>query len=177
LTIDPIMTSSAPVVTVTSLQWEAVKLSRKKKVSELVVSFSGALNPGDANDIAAYALDSAKGRKKPTVYAKPVPLTSASYNPATNSVSLMLRGKLPKSAMQLTIQAADLLDAEGRQLNGNDDGQPGGNFAATLNSQGVITMVRTIAEARTGLGTAAAIDAIMNEAFLPKRIGRESGHS
>jgi hypothetical protein len=132
LTVNP-ATVSMPLVTITNLQWETVKLSRKNSVKELVVTFSGALNAGDADDLAAYALDSAVRKKKFTVYSKPVSLASATYNAATNTVTLALRGKPPAKTMQLTIAAAELLDAEGRELDGNDDGQPGSNFIATLN--------------------------------------------
>jgi hypothetical protein len=37
----------------------------------------------------------------------------------------------------LRITAADLLDSYGRSLDGNDDGQPGGNFVATLSKSGI----------------------------------------
>jgi hypothetical protein len=41
-------------------------------------------------------------------------------------VTLALRGKPSKQAKQLTIESALILDAEGRQLDGASDGQPGG---------------------------------------------------
>lgn len=49
------------------------------------------------------------------------------------SVTRFLAGKLNLSHVeQPTITAALLTDAYGRPLDGNDDGQPGGNFIATL---------------------------------------------
>ena len=164
----------APLVTVTDLQWETFKVSRKKSIRELVVTFSGGLNPGNADDLAAYRLDSAVRKKKVTVYSKPVPLTSATYNAAANTVTLALRGKPPTKAMQLTIIAVDLLDAEGRELDGNNDGQPGGNFAATLNSGGVISMTRMMAESRVGR-TTAVIDAVIADGSF-RIIRKEYGH-
>jgi hypothetical protein len=129
------------------------------------VTFSGALNPGDASDRGAYVLDSAKRKKKLVVYTKPVPLTSVTYNPATNTVTLALRGKPPKQAMQLTIIAGDVRDTEGRQLDGNGDGQPGGNFVATLTSGGVSSMTQSAAEVRVRR-VAAAIDPLVADRFL-----------
>ena len=164
LTVTP-ASVSAPPVTVTSLRWETLKLSRKKSVKELVLSLSGALNAADANNLATYGLDSAKGKKKTTVYTKPVALSSALYNPANNSVSLLLRAKPPAQTMQLTINAANLLDAEGREIDGNDDGQPGGNFVATLNSSRVISMARTMAETRSRRMTAAIDSLLADESF------------
>ncbi len=38
---------------------------------------------------------------------------------------------------RLEIIAADLTDAFGRALDGNDDGEPGGNFGATFGKSGV----------------------------------------
>ena len=128
------LTITMPFVTVTGVQWETLKVSRKQSARELVVSFSGGLNSADADDLAAYALDSAKRVKKSTVYTKPVPLASALYNAGANTVTLRLRGKPPAQTMQLTVKAALVLDAEGRPLAGN--GQPGGNFVATLRGGG-----------------------------------------
>ena len=43
--------------------------------------------------------------------------------------------------------ASLVLDAEGREIDGNDDGQPGGNYVATLNKQGVISAAISSARA------------------------------
>jgi hypothetical protein len=126
------------------------------------MNFSGALNSGDASNLAAYMLASAKRKKKATVYTNSVPLTSATYNAAAETVTLMLRGKLPRRAIQLTINAADVMDAEGRQLDGNGDGQPGGNFVAILNSGRISSMAQSAAEVRVRR-VAAAIDALVDD--------------
>ena len=47
-------------------------------------------------------------------------------------MTLTPRGKVPASPLQLTIIAAKTLDAEGRPIDGDHDGQPGGNFQTTL---------------------------------------------
>jgi hypothetical protein len=166
--------SSSPPVTVAGLLWETVKAGRKKSARELVIRFSGALNPGDANDLAAYSLRSAKRQKKATAYIKPVPLISASYNAAGDAVTLLLRGKLHAQAMQLTIDSALVLDAEGRELDGDHDGRPGGNVIATLNNQGVISMA-TQAGARVDR-VASAVDSLMADGSFAGMIRREHGH-
>ena len=63
---------------------------------------------------------------------KAVAITAAAYNPAAQSVTLTPAGKLPTGPLQLTITASGVLDAQGRALDGNGDGQPGGNFQTTL---------------------------------------------
>ena len=56
----------------------------------------------------------------------------------TNTVTLVPLKKLVLSSpLQLVINASLLTDARGRPLDGNDDGQAGGNFLATLSKSGV----------------------------------------
>jgi hypothetical protein len=165
-----------PVVPVTGLDWTTVKVGRKNAVNELVVTFSGALNAADADDLVAGALDSAERKRKVTVYSKPVPLTTATYNAAASTVTLALRGKPPAKTMQLTIAAADLLDAEGREIEGNGDGQAGDSFVATLISGGVISMARSTAEVRAHR-VAAAVDALTDDGpFRVMRRGYDFRH-
>lgn len=162
-----------PPVEVTGLQWQTVKLGRKKTVKELVVSFTGALNSGDASDLAAYTLGAAKRRKKVIVYTKPLPLASASYNPASHTVVLVLRGKMPKQGMRVTINADVVRDEAGQSIDGNHDGQPGGNFVATLNARRVLSMARPMAEPRAGRVADAAISAMMADGTSLIEIGKE----
>jgi hypothetical protein len=100
---------------------------------------------------------------------------SASYTPANHTVVLTLRGKMPKQGMQLTINTDLVRDAAGQPLDGNHDGQPGGNFIATLNSSGVIGMARTKMEIPASPVNAAAIDAVMADASF-RIIWREDGY-
>jgi len=64
-------------------------------------------------------------------------LTSATYDPSTNTVTLATRSKLPTQPLQLSINAAAVVDAQGQPLDGNHDGQPGGNFQATFGKAGL----------------------------------------
>ena len=122
-----------PLVTVLTAQFQSHKLSRKKSVKELVVDYSGALEPGPAQVPGSYQLLAAqKGKKLGTRNAKAVAIASATYNPTAQSVTLTLAGKLPSGPLQLTISASNVLDAAGLALDGNHDGQPGGNFQTTL---------------------------------------------
>ena len=114
-------------ITVLSAQWQTLKLSKKKTEKVLVVTYSGALNPSDAQDLAAYELFS-QARKK---FTKRDSLTSATYNSSNNTVTLTPKGgKIPTQPLELEIIAADVLDPLGRPLAGN--GTPGGNYVVVL---------------------------------------------
>ena len=54
-----------------------------------------------------------------------------------NTVTLVTRSALVLNPpLKLTINAAGLLDSLGRPLDGNHDGQPGGNCVVTLSKSG-----------------------------------------
>ena len=136
-----------PPVEVKGPKWQPFKLGRRKTAEELIVTFSGSLNSDDAGNLQNYTLDAPKKIKhRGAVYSRPVPLKSASYSPATNTVTLSLRGNLPKGPLQLTINAARLLDSDGQELDGNGDGQPGGNYIAIFSGAGVIRTARAMAK-------------------------------
>jgi hypothetical protein len=60
----------------------------------------------------------------------------------------------------LTIESALILDVEGREVDGDSDGQPRGNLVARLASGGVSSTAQSTAEVRARR-VAAAIDALM----------------
>ena len=137
-----VTTASTPMppVRVIGLTWQPFKLPRRKPAKELVVSFSGPVNAGSPANLQAFVLDKARKIKhRGVVYSGRVKLLSPQYNAATNTVTLMLRGTPPTGKMQLTINAADVLDSEGREIDGNGDGQPGGDYVAILNKSGLIS--------------------------------------
>lgn len=163
-----------PLVTVSDVQWTTEKLTRRKSIKVLKVTFSGALNPDDAGHVAAYVLDAATHSKKlGTRFNKPVPFSKASYTP--NTVILTPKGKIPSQEMQLTINASLVLDAEGRQVDGNDDGQPGGNYVRLLNSRGVIGLALPLV--RANRVSAKAFDALVLGGHLAAKPGLRTGHS
>jgi hypothetical protein len=97
--------------------------------------------------------------KKHTVTTyKPIRLASAlpASSPTTSMVSLLPATK-PKIAQpdRFQILAADLTDAYGLPIDGNDDGQPGGNYVAIITRKGA-----TPAIAKAGPLTR-AVDALL----------------
>jgi hypothetical protein len=127
--------STAPLVTVQSAHWQVRRPGHGKTSRVLVISFSGLLDPDAAQDIGAYRLTpvpGGRGQKVGPRGNKPIALGSAVYNPAALTVSLTLRGKLPSAALQLSVNASLVRDAQGRPIDGNRDGQPGGNAVLTL---------------------------------------------
>jgi RHS repeat-associated protein len=133
----PTPTRTAPV-RVLGVQWQTHKLTKKKSSQVLVVSFSGALAPAAAGNLAGYhlvALGKAKKGGKPS--GKPVGLTSAVYDPVLHTVTLTPRGSVAKKSLQLTINATAALDAQGEPIDGDRDGRSGGDFQATFGTAGV----------------------------------------
>jgi hypothetical protein len=127
----------SPLVTVDSVQSQTLHQSRKKTVKVLVVGFSDALEPGPAQLVANYELVALGKAKKPGAHAnKLVKLAAATYDPALHTVTLRPRGKLPNQKLQLTILGTGILDAEGRPIDANGKGQPGGNLVVVLGVKG-----------------------------------------
>jgi probable HAF family extracellular repeat protein len=125
-----------PLVTVSGVQVETVHLAKRKTASEIVARFSGAVNGGEAGNLGNYQLATVpKGKKK--AHGKRIRLSSAVYNPATHTVTLGLTSKLAfNPPTELQISAAGILDTSGRALDGNGDGQPGGDYIALLTKGG-----------------------------------------
>ena len=153
------------------MQKEKVK---KKKVTVIVLQFSGALNASDAQNRLLYGLAPETDTKKHVIkLGKAVAPATAIYNASANTVTLT-----PKKALvlnppeQLTINSSGLLDSLGRALDGNDDGLPGGKFIATLSKQG-ITTARVGGEPSSRLA-APAVDHLLDQGAL--RTARSARH-
>ena len=104
-----------------------------------------------------------KVKKKSVTSLKPVRLSSvvAATSSSTTSVELVPAGRFkigPK--YELEIIGADLVDALGRALDGNDDGEPGGNFVEMFGRSGGTFEVPS---GRLGSGglSPAAVDAVL----------------
>ena len=153
-----------PVI-VTSLQLPTIKVKtgtgkKAKTKTETVVQLhlSGGLN--GAGNLADYKLLSGQTKRGVTTFKTVVPLASAVYNSTALTVTLIPKGKLNLSKPeQLRITAALLTDAYGRPLDGNYDGQPGGNFVATFKNRG-ITFAQVKSAARIEALSASAVDAV-----------------
>jgi hypothetical protein len=128
----------APPVTVLNVSLQNQSIGRHKTATVIVVQFSAALSAGAAANTGAYTLATvAHGKKHPS---KPLALAQVSYNPIAHSVTLRPVKKLTLNPpVQLRLSASALTDLQGRPLDGNHDGQPGGDFTATLSKGGVDT--------------------------------------
>jgi hypothetical protein len=171
----------APVV-VTSLRVATVKVGTGKKAKSMagiVLQFSGALNVTQAKSLAPYQLIMAgKDKKFGTKDDKKVALSQAIYNAKAYTVSIVPKQALNKTQLQqLRVKAALLSDTYGRPIDGNHDGQPGGDLVATIKGKSVTIQNTTQAQAESRL-TAMAIDALMldpaliSHPFLARRIAR-----
>src|SRR5262249_11157219 len=116
---------------------------RHKKVTDLVIKFSGAVAPGSATNLANYRLVTGgrRGSFDAKKGAKPIKLRSATYNAASNSVTLILVKpfKLTKP-VQLRVNGSapsGLIDSLNRSIDGDHDGHPGGDAVAVLARGGV----------------------------------------
>jgi cyclophilin family peptidyl-prolyl cis-trans isomerase len=128
-----------PLVTVTGIQLEE---NKKHQVTEVLVTFSGAVNVGEADSTATYRL--ATAGKKGSFTAKNaqiIKLRSASYNAADDTIALIPKKPFALSkAVQLLVDGdapSGLQDSQGRYIDGNHDGQAGGNAVAILSRSGV----------------------------------------
>ena len=132
--------------TVEKVSVEKVKLRKHKMVQEIVLQFSEALDSATAQSISSYVLATVPKNKRQK--SKSVRLSSASYNPSTLTVTLVTRKKLALNPpLELTVRAASLLDALGRELDGNDSGHSGANFTGVLSKAGTsVTSDRTLAQ-------------------------------
>ena len=139
---------------------------KAKSTTKLLLQFSGALNAGAARNLGVYHLYQASRTKKGgTQYNKPVALASVSYNASTDTVTLRARSKLNLAKPEeIRITASQLPDVYGRPLDGNDDGQPGGDFVALLTK----SSVNIESFATPSSLTAKAVDALLSAGQLQR---------
>ncbi len=100
------------------------------------VEFTGDLDPSSAQRLSNYVLTQAgKDKKIGTRDDVRVPLASASYDPESDTVTLVPKGGVRlrlNSTIQLRINGAGILDADGVAVDGDDDGAPGGKAIAVV---------------------------------------------
>jgi RHS repeat-associated protein len=138
-----------PLDVVTSLRVATVKVGTGKKAKSatgLVLQFSEAVNAAQAQNLAAYQLSMAgKDKKFGTKDDKIVPLASATYNATAHTVTLIPRQAFNKTQLQqLRVKAPFLHDSLGRVIDGNHDGQPSGDFVATVKGKAVTVAASAI---------------------------------
>ena len=169
----PIMTVNPPTapapVTVASVALQNEVVSKHKKASVIVLHFSGALNAADAGSPLLYSLAPETIAKKHIVkLGKPVAQAQAVHNATTGSGTPTPKKILVVNPPQpLQINAAGLFDALGRPLDGNHDGQPGGNIIATLSNK-AITAQRVRHQVASADRMAEAVDHLLEKRFLTR---------
>jgi hypothetical protein len=137
LTVTPI---PAPLPLVTMAAVCAVT-NKKHRVTQILISFSGALNTGEADRLATYRLVTA-GKQGPFTAktAKVIKIRSAVCNPENNTVTIIPKKRFSlRKPVQLQVSAqapSGLHDSLGRLIDGDHNGQPGGNAVATLQRSG-----------------------------------------
>jgi hypothetical protein len=111
---------------------------RRTATTDVVLDFSSGLNPADAQNLAAYHLVTLGKLNKKTGHraTKRVKLTSVSYNPATNAVTLAIKGKLPKQRLELSVNTSAVLDFSGQPIAGSS-GQSGSALQETFGKKGI----------------------------------------
>ena len=168
LTITPTSTPAPtpPLVTMTNVQ---IVFNKKHQVSQIVVTFSGPVDATEAQQPGIYRPTIAGKKGSFTAKnAKLIALKSAAYNAANDTVTLTLKKpfKLSKP-VQLQVSGlspSGLKDTSGRLIDGNRDGQPGGNAVAVL-GRGGATISAVVYQ---GMGTVpsfepSAVDALLEQ--------------
>ncbi len=122
-----VVTTAPPIVE--SVAITTVKTGKHSKAKAIVLQFSEGLNAADADSRATYALVTIPSKKKQK--SKRVALSKAVYSLTATGSTVTLFTKKPlvlSPALQLTVKATGIIDSLGRDLDGNDSGQSGGEL-------------------------------------------------
>jgi hypothetical protein len=122
------LVTPAPVK-VLKVSIQAIRLGNSTKTTQvIVVQFSGAMNSVNAQSTRNYTLTTIPANKRQK--SQSIALSKAQYNSSTNTVTLITRKPLVLNPpIRLTLNAARLLDSQGRPLSGKS--------VATLSKGGV----------------------------------------
>jgi hypothetical protein len=154
-----------------------VRVVKKKvkhhRTTEIVIGFSGAINATEAQEPGIYRL--ARRGKHGSFTArnsKVFKLRSVWYDPAGDTVTLIPKKRFTLAKkIQLQVNGlppSGLEDSSDRYIDGNRDGQAGGNAIAILSRRGVA--IDAIVSGTSGGQTAAnpvVIDALLEHDELP----------
>src|SRR5262249_51227965 len=126
-----LVVTPAPVE-VMSVSIQAIRLGNSKNATGFIVlKLSGAINAQDAQSISSYSLTTIPSNPKQK--SRTIKLSQAIYNSANHTVRLKTRSPLVLNPpLRLTINASKVIDTLGRPLDGDYNGQPGGNLVLTL---------------------------------------------
>jgi hypothetical protein len=137
-------------------------------VTEILVGFNGALNAAEAQDLGIYHLTLAGKRGSFTARnARNIKLKGAVYGASSHTVELFVRKPFPRAKkVQLLVNGtppSGLQDGLGRLIDGDRNGQPGGNAVAVLSRGGVSMTALAVGPtgAANGGVIAATVDALM----------------
>jgi titin len=136
-----------PLVTISGVTVQKLTMGKTRTVA-IDVQFSGQVNAGTADTLAAYTLTTGSQGKKHTT--KTLALSRAIYSGATQTVMLIpKKSPIPLSPPPtLTISGSSLLDTLSREIDGRGDGQPGGDYEAKLTKGGAIASARSVPASR-----------------------------
>jgi hypothetical protein len=157
-----------PPVTATQIQPIADKQHR---LTQILITFSDALDAHSAGQVSRYRLAMAGKKGSFTAKdAKLIPLRSAAYNAARNTVTLVLKHPLKLTkAVQLLIHGQPplgLRDSRNRLIDGDRDGQPGGDALAVLHQAGPkIVALAALGRASTPL-VGSVVDLVLEQGAL-----------
>src|SRR5262249_22056214 len=115
-----------------------------------------------------------KVKKKTVTALKPIGLSSVvpASSATTTSVALVPARKINLTQTdELEIIAAELIDAQGGALDGNDDGIPGGNFVAAFSRNGLTSARRSAILHATRL-SGSAVDTVLQHETLSDVLNR-----
>jgi hypothetical protein len=115
---------------------------RRKNVTQVIVSLSGVVDAGQAQQLTTYRFATAGKRGSfDARNARALKLRSARYDVATATVTITpFRSFRLGKTLQFRINGsvpAGLVDLSGRLIDGDHDGRPGGNAIAFLRKTGV----------------------------------------
>ncbi|MFO0957424.1 MAG: PKD domain-containing protein [Isosphaeraceae bacterium] len=142
---------SAPVPAATVVEQLRTTTSRGS-VTSIALTFSDALDPARAQDLKNYALINAgKDRKLGTKDDVKVAIKKATYNATTHTVTLTPSSPAASNVayqlmVQATNQATALTDSRGKLIDGNNDGNVGGNYVGRFGPPLVVQKVGTTAK-------------------------------
>jgi ELWxxDGT repeat protein len=118
----------------------AVRLiARRGSASAIVLTLNGPLDPTVASNGSQYSLFAVGPRRRrgPQILL-PVALRAPSYDAAHGTITLAPINRL-KASKTYQLGVSGLVDTFGRPFDGDRNGQPGGNFSATLAHGSVVS--------------------------------------
>ncbi|AGA28258.1 right-handed parallel beta-helix repeat-containing protein [Singulisphaera acidiphila] len=112
-----------------------VRSSLRNQPTKLVLTFSAAMSSANAQDVSNYTLVPSGPAGRTRLHTRPIPITSAVYDPAAKTVTLTSRRLDARAYFRLTASGtppAGLKSPNGVFLDGSGRGLPGSNYVAVI---------------------------------------------